>query len=43
MQKATAIMALSFNMKLISQFPNIMKESLEEFKSDMQDIKEAVE
>lgn len=40
--KGKAIMAMSFNMKMVTKIPGFIKESLEEAKGDLDELKEAI-
>jgi hypothetical protein len=41
LSKGKAIMGMSFNMKMVSKMPGLMQEALEDFKTDLEEIKEA--
>lgn len=37
--KGKAVFAMSYNMKIVSKIPTMMKETLEDFKSDLEELK----
>ena len=40
--KGKAVMAMSFNMKMVVKIPNFIKEALDEAKGDLDELKEAI-